>query len=780
MSVRVGDPVPAEWNQTTRPFRDGIPIGVLLEDAASRHGAEPALIVGPPGKPRVFWTYAQLAAEARRIAAVLRLAGLRRGDHVGIVGHHAPGTVASIHAALLSGNTYVPLDPRWPVARSRQVLAASRASTVVAAADDLRWLRETPGIAHILTPADDPVEEEWRQQVALLWDGITRADDPMTAAGFNLSGGLVTADEVEHYARYVAGLVTESKPAAVLEIGFGSGLVLRQLACSVSMLSGIDPAQAAVAAAERWARDADVFGEFVTGFGDETDKLLPGPHDAVLLASTVQFFPSEEYFRRVLDGAARVLRPGGTAVVAELIPPGTAPVDGMLEIPPRFFGTLDKGVWDQAEIRRRDPADGWSPLLAARYDVVLHRSARSAPARTHGPGPAGSGRPGEPRLWSAWDIARQPDDPVPDPPGPADSAYVIFTSGSTGTPKGVRIGHRSLVNHVEWMRADYQPGPGDLALQVVSFSFDLSVFDMTVVLSSGAAIRLLPDSLLAEPAEVAAVLEREPITIWNSAPASLGWVLPFVHQGQGRLRLVFLAGDWIPLTMPAEVRSFAPRALPVNLGGATETTVWSNDYRIDAVGPDWVAVPYGRPMPNSRYYMLDDQLRQTPVGVPGDMYIAGACLAQGYHDDPAQTAQAFVPDTIAGHGLMYRTGDRGMWGTDGQMVFLGRLDHQVKIRGFRVELGEIESVIGKIAGVKAAAAVTIPAGDDQQIFAYYTADSAEPDGNEVLEQCRGRLPPYMVPVAARRLPTMPLSANGKVDRAALAGLARELASYGES
>ena len=161
------------------------------------------------------------------------------------------------------------------------------------------------------------------------------------------------------------------------------------------------------------------------------------------------------------------------------------------------------------------------------------------------------------------------------------------------------------------------------------------------------------------------------------------------------------------------------------------------------------------------------------------MYIAGLCLAQGYHDDPVRTAEAFVPDTVAGDGLMYRTGDRGVWGADGQMTFLGRLDHQVKIRGFRVELGEIESVISRIAGVRTAVAVTIPAGGDRQLFAYYVADSGEPDDDEVVEQCRRRLPPYMVPVAARRLSGLPLSANGKVDRAALASQARDLIFPGE-
>ncbi|MGH3156854.1 MAG: AMP-binding protein, partial [Streptosporangiaceae bacterium] len=531
-----------------------------------------------------------------------------------------PGTVASIHAALLSGITYVPLDPRGPVARSRQVLAAVGASTVVAAPADLQWLCETPGIRHVLTPDDDPATEKWRQDTAMLWDGISRGGDPAQAGGFNPGSGPVTPGEIEHYARHVAGLVTESGPAAVLEIGFGSGLVLRHLAGKVSMLSGIDPAPAAVASAGRWAEEADIFGDFVTGFADEADNLVPGPHDVVLLANTVQFFPSEEYFRGVLDGIARVLRTGGTAVLAELIPPGYAPADGMLEISPAFFGTLDQTVWDRVEIRRRTSVEGWSPLLATHYDVLLHRSAAPpSPASLPGAEPSWEGQV---RVWSAWDIAGQPDDPVPHEPGPADTAYVIFTSGSTGAPKGVRIGHRSLVNWAQWIHADYQLRSGDQGLQVVSFSFDLSVFHVVGVLSSGAALRQLPGALLAEPAEVARTLEHEPITLWISAPATLGSVLPFVRPGQGRLRLVFLGGDWIPLTMPDEVRSFAPGALPVSIGGATETTVWSNDYRTGAIDPGWASVPYGRPMPNARYYLLDEQFRQTPVGVQGDLYIA--------------------------------------------------------------------------------------------------------------------------------------------------------------
>jgi amino acid adenylation domain-containing protein len=764
-----GNAPPAEWNQTQRPFRDDIPVGVLLTEAAEAHAGQPAVIIGPPGQPRVLWTYAELAAEARRIAALLRQLGLGRGEHVGVVGHHTPGTVAGAHGALLAGVTYVPLDPSWPPARSRHVLDAVRARVVIAAASDLPWLRDTPGIQHVITPDDTAsAGEDWRQATTVLWDGITRAEDPAEAAGFNLSGGQVTAGEVEHYARHVAGLVAESAPGTVLEIGFGSGLLLRELSTSVSMLSGIDPAPAAVADADQWAATADIFADFVTGFADEVGTLLPGPYDTVLLASTVQFFPSEEYFRRVLRAVAGVLSPGGTAVLAELILPGAAPVDGLLEVDPAFFDTLDGKLWDRAEIRRRDPAD-WSPVLASRYDVLLYRSAAPAPpAEEVLASPAD-----QPQTHTAWDIAGLPDRPVPDPPGPADTAYVIFTSGSTGTPKGVRVGHRSLVNLVQWIHADYGLGPGDQGLQVVSFTFDLSIFDLTGVLSSGAALRLLPGDLLSEPAEVARALESEPITYWNSAPAALGWALPFLKPGTGRLRLVFLSGDWIPLTMPDEVRAFAPGALRVSLGGATETTVWSNDYRIGAVDPGWASVPYGRPMPNSRYYILDDRHQQAPIGVAGDMYIAGMCLAEGYHDDPERTAEAFIPDTISGDGLMYRTGDRGAWGADGELVFLGRVDHQVKIRGFRVELGEIESVISRNARVRAVAVVPVPAAGDRQLFAFYVADPDGPDDATLRGSCQRELPPYMVPSEIVRLGAMPLTGNGKVDRESLQNQARD-------
>ncbi|MEO7262894.1 MAG: AMP-binding protein, partial [Jatrophihabitantaceae bacterium] len=568
---------PAEWNHTARPFRDDVGIGALLLKAAQAYADEPAIVVGAPGAAAELWTYAQLYAEARRLAGLLHRLGLTAQDHVGVIGYHTPGMVAGVLGALLAGVPYVPIDPRWPLARRQEVLAAVEARAVIATPADLAWLSEMPGVEDILTPEAGAGRESWRENTALMWDGVSRAADPAEAAGFNLAGGAVSAAEVDRYVERVVELVRETAASSVLEIGFGSGLLLRALAKEVVLLSGIEPAPNAVARAREWADSAGLFADFVEGFADEVGTLMPGPHDTVLLASTVQFFPDVAYLHSTLDSVAGVLRTGGAVVLVDLIPPGAAPVEGLLEIAPDVFDSLPAEVWDRVELRHRDRQDGWESALAARYDVVLHRSAtpveRAIAAR-----PAAAPPADRCRVWTAQDIADLPDLAPAEPPAPQDTAYVIFTSGSTGAPKGVRVAHRSLVNVVQWITLDHPLGPGDQALQVVSFSFDLSVFDIAGVLSTGAALRLLDSDALAEPGDIARTLEAEPITFWNSAPATLDWVLPFTTAGRGRLRQVFLSGDWIPVSMPDAVRRFSPGAIVVSLGGATESTVWSNEY----------------------------------------------------------------------------------------------------------------------------------------------------------------------------------------------------------
>ncbi|MFL6289712.1 MAG: amino acid adenylation domain-containing protein, partial [Thermoanaerobaculia bacterium] len=364
--------------------------------------------------------------------------------------------------------------------------------------------------------------------------------------------------------------------------------------------------------------------------------------------------------------------------------------------------------------------------------------------------------------------------PVARRAGPDDLAYVIFTSGSTGTPKGVMVRHRPAVNLVRWVNGTFGVGPSDRLLFVTALSFDLSVYDLLGVLAAGGTVRIASRAESRDPQRLARILAEEGITFWDSAPAALQQLVPFFPAAASgtALRLVFLSGDWIPVSLPDRVREAFTGARVVSLGGATEATIWSNFHPVGEVDPAWKSIPYGRPIANARYHVLDPELRPCPAGVPGDLHIGGPCLSLGYAQAPDLTADRFVPDPVGPEAgaRLYRTGDRARYRTGGTLEFLGRLDSQVKLRGYRIELGEIETVLAAHPGVREAVAmVRQDTPGDQRLAAYLIPARTEvpPSLAELRAWCLERLPDYMVPAAFVTLEQWPLSATGKLDRKAL-------------
>ncbi|HKH48447.1 MAG TPA: amino acid adenylation domain-containing protein [Thermoanaerobaculia bacterium] len=329
-------------------------------------------------------------------------------------------------------------------------------------------------------------------------------------------------------------------------------------------------------------------------------------------------------------------------------------------------------------------------------------------------------------------------------------AYVIFTSGSTGVPKGVMVQHRPVINLVQWVNRTFGVGPGDRVLFVTSLAFDLSVYDVFGMLAAGGTVRIASEAEAHDPEALAGILGREPITFWDSAPAALAQVVPFLpaaaaaENDRSHLRLVFLSGDWIPLPLPGAMREAFPSAEVIALGGATEATIWSNVFPVGELAPHRVSIPYGRPIPNARYHLLEAGFEPCPIGVPGDLYIGGDCLSFAYAGDPELTASKYLPDPWSGDlgGRLYRTGDRARLLPDGTIEFLGRIDHQVKIRGFRIELGEIEAALLAHPAVREAVAVARAEDgprSEKRLVAYvvqdpaYTGeDDAENDAPETL------------------------------------------------
>jgi amino acid adenylation domain-containing protein len=417
------------------------------------------------------------------------------------------------------------------------------------------------------------------------------------------------------------------------------------------------------------------------------------------------------------------------------------------------------------------------PAMPAERIAVVVESAGIAAILTHEHYAAMARHPGVTTIVLDQDGGRM----LPDEDGgnlpciarPDNLAYVIYTSGSTGRPKGVAVTHRPAINLFEWVYRTCNFGPQDCVLFTTSLGFDLSVFDIFGMLGCGGSIYIVEDHKRKDAGYLARTLGEEQITFWDSAPAALQLLLPSLRAlpqpvKNTSLRQIFLSGDWIPVTLPDDIRAVFPGARVMSLGGATEATVWSNYFPINRVEPHWRSIPYGRPMQNCRYYILDEHLAACPPGVTGDLYIAGKCLSQGYLNEPELTDRSYIPDpfsSIPGE-RMYRTGDLARYFSDGTIEFLGRSDFQVKVRGYRIELGEIEQVLRRHELIKeAVVTVQQDPGGDQKLVAYLiSANGALPAPRELRSYAARYLPDYMVPNLFARMENFPLSPNGKVDR----------------
>lgn len=354
---------------------------------------------------------------------------------------------------------------------------------------------------------------------------------------------------------------------------------------------------------------------------------------------------------------------------------------------------------------------------------------------------------------------------------PTDVCYVIYTSGSTGQPKGVVLTHSAVLNTLEWVNRTFAVTPNDRLLFVTSPSFDLSVYDVFGALGAGASVEIASAALLADPTRLVEKLAGPGLTIWDSAPAALARLVSFFPERapSSSLRLVMLSGDWIPLSLPPVLeRTFAGVEVE-SLGGATEAAIWSNHFPVRELDPAWTSVPYGRPIQNARYYVLDRRLRPVPVGVAGDLYIGGACLAKGYLNRPELTAERFLADPFIAGERIYKTGDLARYFKDGTLEFLGRADFQVKIRGFRVELGEVEHALAALPGVRdAICSAYVDASGSKSLAAYVVArKGCELDEQRMKDTLARSLPDFMVPSHVVVLSAFPVTPNGKVDRKAL-------------
>ncbi|MEU1280036.1 amino acid adenylation domain-containing protein [Streptomyces sp. NPDC005805] len=400
---------------------------------------------------------------------------------------------------------------------------------------------------------------------------------------------------------------------------------------------------------------------------------------------------------------------------------------------------------------------------AVRERVVLGAGARRVLAPARGGWPEGVTAVPYERALNSVPLS------APRPVDPDRACYIIATSGSTGAPKLVQVPHRAAVNTVEAVNDRYGVGPHDRTAALAEHTFDLSVYDLFGLLSAGGSLLMLSEEEREDPDTWPELVERHRVTLWQGVPATLEMLLDSLGRRPlpSSLRLALLSGDWIGVRLPDRLaRAGGGRCRLVALGGPTETAIWSNVYEVGEKGvpAGWPSVPYGHPLRNQLHRVVNRAGRDCCDWVPGELWVGGPCLADGYAGDPELTAERF---TEHDGRRWYRTGDIVRYRPGGTLEFLGRDDLQVQLNGYRVEPGEVEAALREHGQVAEAVAVVDPASAAPRLTAFVTPRDELVDTASVAAHLRDRLPSHLRPSVCFVVGELPRTANGKTDRATL-------------
>ncbi|MCD9026222.1 AMP-binding protein [Cohnella silvisoli] len=789
---------PSEWqtvirdfNATEGPFPSTKTLNGLFMEQVSR---TPEAIAAIFKEDTV--SYRELDDRSNQLARALQRAGVGPEVRVGLLCKRSFDMIIGTLGIMKAGGAYVPLDVSWPKRRIQTVLNEVNATHLVTQREvftpmaDLLW-RSHKGIQAIIldeTEAEPFATEPDKELIVKLFNDLAvTAKDKVSSGGFisSYTGIYFTEPEVDEYRDRVVEL---AKPFAgegkkALEIGCGSGLILFALAEAFDEYTGLDPSPLTQEANRKSLNESNRDRiRLLTRFADEISEMEDNSYDLVLLPSTIQFFPDYLYLNNVLREAVRLVRPGGALIVADILDESTKEdFRASLEEFKRNHGTfyqtrvqIDQYLYchedffvgfansfPELEVNILKRNKGFMNELRYRYDVVITKSETALKLEA----------PISRKFLTRFHIDSEKVSPLDIPEDPTRTAYVLFTSGSTGTPKGVVVSHRPVVNVIDWVNGKFGVNGQDRLFFITSLCFDLSVYDLFGIFAAGGAVDLIPEEDVRKPETWPARMASSGITIWDSAPAALAQCIPFFEKYQGAsapVRLFMLSGDWIPLTLSDQLKRLFPDCKVAALGGATEACIWSNCYEVDKVDAAWKSIPYGKPIRNAKYYILDRELKPCPIGARGELFIGGQCLADGYHET-GLTKERFLSDpfSVDPNARMYRTGDLAKWMSDGNIEFLGRVDYQVKIRGYRVELGEIQAKLLRYPGIAQCVVIDRMDGSGQKALCAYYASPDELPARTLREYLGEDLPSYMIPSYFVRLEAIPVTSNGKVDRSFL-------------
>lgn len=747
-------------------------------------------------------TYGELEGKANQLAHFLRdERQVGPGKIVGLCLERSSEMMVAILAVHKAGGAYLPISPDYPEDRIRAILDDAAVDTVVSTADQVKLMNrlqwDCPALAAFICLDSEDVHYEAERDPnyladPALWEYFqSESTDEITGGGFvsSYTGEDISREEADEF---IANTFLKIRPylnaeATVVELGCGGGLTMYEVAPHCGRYIGTDFSKVMIEKhRERIAREGLENVAVAAIAADEIGQLACSEVDLVIVNSVVQSFQGHNYLRQVIRETIKVMRDGGAIFLGDIMDAGLkeALLDSLrtyqndhrnpntktdfsseLFVARQFWEDLQ---FDFPELARVEVTEKVHTISNEhtdfRYDVVLHVDRK---ADGGGEGQRNKLQFGA-TSWRNRSTERLPASATVD-----DLAYVLYTSGSTGTPKGVMIRQSSIFDHIRWFSSYFQLNSETVFLQKTPYTFDVSVWELFAWMYTGSQLVLLPPGAEKDPALIHAHLERHAVNIVHFVPSMLGAYLNWAGRqadfnGHRALKSLVCSGEALLPALAADFQELLHDRSPVrlyNLYGPTEATVDVTAFPIPlGVSPDHI--PIGRPTENHSIYILDKQGELLPPGVPGELCIAGSGVAQGYLNRPKLTQERFQPCPFA-EGLMYKTGDLARWLPDGNLDFLGRIDHQVKIRGFRIEPGEIEKRLLEQSFVKEVAVVPREDADGERILVAYYVSELNMDLGILRAELLKKLPDYMVPAYFVRLVKMPHTVSGKVDKKAL-------------
>jgi fengycin family lipopeptide synthetase D len=783
-----------DFNQTEVPFPENKTLHRLVEEQVEKCPDKIAVGFGEEA-----FTYRHLDENANRLVNYLvQGKQVQPDDRVGILMESSLHRIAAILGILKAGAAYLPIEFSLPEERVKNMIDDAGIGILLSQKKFIKTLNRlqwecSSFHTYLCLDSFDIYCEDETENIPLmdkkLWEYVGRnASDEITGGGWHSSytGEPFTRKEMEEYGDNILKKLTPllHKDMRVLEIGCASGISMYRIAPQVGFYYGTDLSDVIIERnKEQVKREGHDNISLACIQAHGIDKIREGPFDLVIINSVIQCFHGHNYLRRVISKAIDLMGDKGYLFIGDIMDQELkadlvrslldfkrshknknyrtkTDVSAELFVTRAFFQDLARDLSQISDVEFSNKIYSLeNELTQFRYDALIRIDKnREAAGKTKI-----SGR--HKYQDDLKELGKFSINNVNSLVEPGHLAYLIYTSGSTGVPKAVAVEHRGVVNMLVCRRVEYKLTPVDVSLQLFSYAFDGFITGLFTSLISGTRILLLSEEQIKDVMIINDVIAKNRVTHFIAVPALFRAILETAgKESLSSLKVVTLAGDKLLPDLVEAALDKNKNLEIVNEYGITECSVMSTIYRRQEREN---LISIGKPIWNTKIYILDNNNKLLPIGVPGELCIAGVGLAREYLGNPELTAEKFIPSPFVEGERLYKTGDAARWLPEGNIELAGRRDRQLKIRGFRIELGEIESQLLKHEKVVRAAVIAKEnPGGDSSLYAYIVSAN-ELKISDLEEYLSRVLPGYMIPSHFVQLEEMPLTPSGKLDRQAL-------------